>query len=750
MGLLERISSFWRRGSPNEAIQTETQVPENQTPITHSSEMVDETYYLYKMMQVENDRRAVLRDVENMLESDPLIDETNSRIARKAVRGGIFITVTGSGKHQKRIATRTGRKPGRGSELANRAQGIIDRFCTRCNIDANAVLWVSRMISDGDLFLNIVVEQIAEELRIGSIRWVPAIIMKRNEDQFGQFIDINRAFSEIDPQKGMYYATVIPDNAVRHFPLWAINHIRWKYRGGLYGNSQYKAIRKLSRQNATTDDDMVVRRRTRAPLRRVHNIGSKENPVDSKVVEKYKQEHRDAIVNGKYTPVTDYYHNGMGDVKNLEGDGNLDKIADVKYLYDKQNTGTIIPKGLVGHAEDINRDVLDDQKEEYYDTIEDIRHLLEYGDGGPFSGLRAIIDFELLLHGIDVEATGLTYDIMFQPLRNEAPSDIIDRTIKARKAGMLDHRTSVINIAHIFNIENPELIIQALEDEKQSKNKWNEIAPLSDSLFSRNIRGYKAFVDADEEEEENPPHLKGMNKIEKKTLKIWQQRFAREEEAVMQIEIPLSSVMLDAEDGEKQEVYLTEEEITAFLAAVTEVQQHDQETYAAELSYVYVASGEIGGQLAAATVGIKFDLFKEDILEDLLIHSSKRIVNIDETTREAIREALGKGYLVGSKKELIKLIHEALGEVYANAYHNRAEMIARTESMWAYNRAADRIYDEVEDLEEFEVLVTKDERTCKKCKKFIGQTYTRETAPELPAHPRCRCVKVPKFRKEDK
>ncbi|SDH70333.1 phage putative head morphogenesis protein, SPP1 gp7 family [Aneurinibacillus thermoaerophilus] len=747
MGLLERISSFWRRGSPNEAIQTETQVPENQTPITHSSEMVDETYYLYKMMQVENDRRAVLRDVENMLESDPLIDETNSRIARKAVRGGIFITVTGSGKHQKRIATKTGKKPGRGSDLANRAQGIIDRFSTRCKIDANAVLWISRMISDGDLFLNIMVERVADEVRIGSIRWVPAMIMKRNEDQFGQFIDINRAFSEIDPQKGMYYATVIPDNAVRHFPLWAINHIRWKYRGGLYGNSQYKAIRKLSRQNGTADDDMVVRRKTRAPLRRVHSIGSKDNPGDPKVVEKYKQEHKDLIINGKYVPTTDYYHNGMGDVKNLEGDGNLDKIADVKYLYDKQNTGTIIPKGLVGHAEDINRDVLDDQKEEYYDTIEDIRHLLEYGDGGPFSGLRAIIDFELLLHGIDVEATGLTYDITFQPLRTESPSDVIDRTIKAREAGVLDHRTSVINIAHIFNVEDPELILQALEDEKQasgaSKSKGNEIA---DSLFNGKSGGYRAFVDADEEGEEDPPHLKGMDKIEKKTLKIWQQRFAREEEAVMQIEISLSSVMLDAEDGEKQEVYLTEEEIAAFLEAVTEVQQQDQETYAAELSYVYVASGEIGGQLAAATVGIKFGLFKEDILEDLLTHSSKRIVNIDETTREAIREALGKGYLSGSKKELIKLIHEALGEVYANAYHNRAEMIARTESMWAYNRAADRIYDEVEDLEEFEVLVTKDERTCKKCKKFIGQTYTKETAPELPAHPRCRCVKVPKFK----
>lgn len=105
---------------------------------------------------------------------------------------------------------------------------------------------------------------------------------------------------------------------------------------------------------------MVVRRKVRAPLRRAHIFGTKDNPGSSDVIKQYKQEHRDAIVNGKYKPVTDYYMNGLGDIKNLEGDGNLDKIGDIKFLYDKEGTGTIVSKELVGHAEDINRDVLYD------------------------------------------------------------------------------------------------------------------------------------------------------------------------------------------------------------------------------------------------------------------------------------------------------------------------------------------------------------------------------------------------------
>jgi SPP1 gp7 family putative phage head morphogenesis protein len=728
--LIEKVTSWFRGGAPAPQLQTNHYVPEDATPYTHNTEEVDETLYIYKMFQVEADRRAILRDVEQMLANDPLIDETNARIGRKAVRGGIFVTVVGSGTHQKNIALKTGKKPGYGSQLANRAQVIIDNLMKRCKIDANAVLWVSRLLADGDLFLNIVVEQVDGQMRIKSIRWIPTAIMKRNEDQFGQFIDPMRAFSELDLQHGVYFNTIIPENAVRHFPLWAVNHIRWKYRGGLYGNSQYASIRKVSRQNISADDDMVVRRKVRAPLRRAHIFGTKDNPGNPDIIKQYKEEHRDAIVNGKYKPVTDYYMNGLGDIKNLEGDGNLDKIGDIKFLYDKEGTGTIVPKGLVGHAEDINRDVLDDQKDEYMDTLEDIRHVLEYGDGGPYSGLRAIIDFELLLHGIDVETTGLTYDLAFMPLRKESPKEAVERTGLALKDGTIDRRTAVTFIAPHFNVENPDFILRALEEEATVKEITDRDKGLGCCAIS--------FTDT----EQNDP-LKGIEKGEKEALKAWKKRFNREWEAVKKLKIPIKSSMSDAEDDEEQ-VYLDPEGIDDFVKQVAKIQKGDRGEYVADLQYVYTHSGKLGGTMASARVGLNFKLYREDIFDDLLLNSGTRIKDIDDTTLENIRVALAEGYVAGSKDELVELVHDALGKVYACAYQNRADMIARTESMWAYNRSSLHIYDEA-GVETFEILVTGDERTCPKCKGFIGKTYTRQTLPALPNHPRCRCVVVPLF-----
>lgn len=704
MGLMNKITSLWKK-EEKEPIKEE-----EYTPQSHSTEDVNEVDYLYRIMQVETNRRAIFRDVQNMLINDPLVDETNYRLARKAVRGGIFCIVNGSGKYQKQRALKTGVKAKRGSQVANRAQEIIDAFWKRCKIDSSSILWVSKLVADGDIFLNIVIEPYEDRYRIKAIRVSPPAIMKRNENEYGEFPDVQRAFSEIDPKDSLYYQTIIPDTAKKHFPLWAINHIRWKYRGGLYGTSQYVSIRKLSKQNLTADDDMVVRRKTRAPQRRVHSIGDKDKPGDPKDVEKYKAEHRDAIINGKYTPITDYFNNGRGDVKNLDGDGNLDKIGDAEYLYNKENIGTAIPKGLVGFAEDINRDVLDDQKEELYEIIEDIRTLLEYGDGGPFSGLRAIVELELLLHGIDVEMNDIKYDITFNALKNEPPKDLVERTIRAREARLIDQRTAVTQTAHLFNVEDPDTLLEALEEEaeqaKQQFNKNQNSRPKGGGhdVDDEEIEEEEDFKDADEMK-----HLKGMDKVEKKAMKIWKSRFDRLHKEIKKLIKDWELPMTDSEND------LTDEEIDKFIEAVAKVMSEDEEEYTANLQYVYTTSGKIGGTLAATSLGISFDILKEDIFNDLISEAGKRIKNIDQTTLNEIREALADAELKrGNIKQMQKALSNVVDETFANAYHNRLEMIARTESMWAYNRSALRTY--------------------------ASEGIDTTNAPGIPAHPRCRCA----------
>jgi hypothetical protein len=705
MGLFDKVTAIFKK----EGSSSEKTANNDYSSMGHSTEAVNEVDYLYAVMQVENNRRAILKDVQLMLSNDPLVDETNARLGRKTVRGGIYCIVSGSGKHQSRVAAKTGAKARRGANVANKAQQIIDALWARCKIDSAAALWVSKMIADGDIFLNIIVEEYEGRYRIKAIRLIPPLIMKRNENEFGEFEDISKAFSEIDPNNSLYYQTIVPERAKRHFPLWAINHIRWKYRGGLYGNSQYTSIRKLSKQNLGSDDDMVVRRKTRAPQRRVHSVGNKDKPGDPTVVNEYNAAHRDSIVNGKYTPNTDYYHNGLGDVKNLDGDGNLGEIRDVQYLYNKQNVGTVIPKGLAGFSEDINRDVLEDQKEELFETIEDIRTILEYGDGGPFSGLRAIVELELRLQGLDPDVNGIEFDITFNTLKNEPPKDLIERTRIAREAGLIDLRTAVVQISHVFNAENPEHILEALAEEQ-------------DEAAAKMKKEKKDFERGEKDEEDEPiedqslyqdaedyAHLKGLDKIERKALKTLKKRFSRIHKAIKKHINSWEGPITDAEST------LSKKDIDKFIEAVTKIHSDDEEVTQAELKYVYTDSAKIGGVLAAAAVGISFDIAKDDIIEDLLENAGKRIKGVDETTLKEIRLALAEAEMdKASITQMKKKLAGVVDEVFANAYHNRLEMIARTETMWAYNESALRTY-------------------------AAGGVDTTN-APGLPAHPRCRCA----------
>ncbi len=52
---------------------------------------------------------------------------------------------------------------------------------------------------------------------------------------------------------------------------------------------------------------------------------------------------------------TDYYLNKKGAVSPVQGDANLDQIADVAHLLDTFFSGSPAPKGLFGYVGDLSR-----------------------------------------------------------------------------------------------------------------------------------------------------------------------------------------------------------------------------------------------------------------------------------------------------------------------------------------------------------------------------------------------------------
>jgi SPP1 gp7 family putative phage head morphogenesis protein len=74
--------------------------------------------------------------------------------------------------------------------------------------------------------------------------------------------------------------------------------------------------------------------------------------------------------------------------------------------------------------------------------------------------------------------------------------------------------------------------------------------------------------------------------------------------------------------------------------------------------------------------------------------------------------------------------------------NQRAEVIARTETMRAVNGAAWDRYKQY-GVEQVEWLTALDDRQCDECEELNGKIFPIDEAPDLPVHPNCRCTLAP-------
>jgi SPP1 gp7 family putative phage head morphogenesis protein len=77
-----------------------------------------------------------------------------------------------------------------------------------------------------------------------------------------------------------------------------------------------------------------------------------------------------------------------------------------------------------------------------------------------------------------------------------------------------------------------------------------------------------------------------------------------------------------------------------------------------------------------------------------------------------------------------------------NVSYSRADALVRTELAHIQTQAAQQRYRDY-GLDEMEVLVDEDERTCPICSKLEGKRYSINDKPPVPVHPRCRCCMIP-------
>lgn len=133
----------------------------------------------------------------------------------------------------------------------------------------------------------------------------------------------------------------------------------------------------------------------------------------------------------------------------------------------------------------------------------------------------------------------------------------------------------------------------------------------------------------------------------------------------------------------------------------------------------------------------------QSVISVLKLRGIASITGIADETEKKIRQVISDAVIRGkSMNDIAGELTEQIGITF-----NRAKTIARTEVMYAFNTVAQEEYKHY-DVKKVEWLTASDERTCPICKPLNGKIFDIDKAPDIPAHPNCRCVLLPVIEEE--
>jgi len=347
--------------------------------------------YLYRRMWVDPVLRAAILDIRDMDKADGRVKKIHGRMARTAVKGGLKLCRTPS----KRISR------------------AWDDFQRRLQLSRPAKLESDArgLVMEGNLPMQWVLDP--QRRVVAGVR-MPSETLLPKVGPNGRFDDPMQAFEQYDLQTG---------RLVHTFPLWQLTLERLTPDNyddlGSLGRPYLDASRTVWKKLMMTDEDLVIRRRMRAPLRLSHVLEG----ADKTALEDYEKK----INNEKSEITTDFFSNRKGGVTAVQGDANLDQIADISYLLDTFFAGSPAPKGLFGYTGDLARDILEDLKRDYFDEIDALQDTLAsvYAEG---------FRLELLLAGINPDNED--YSVEFAERLTETPNQRTDRALKLQALGV--------------------------------------------------------------------------------------------------------------------------------------------------------------------------------------------------------------------------------------------------------------------------------------------------------------------------
>ena len=353
--------------------------------------------YLYREFWVDPEVRQSILDIRAMDKVDGRVKAIHRKTARTAAKGGLVLRVKDGPKW---------------------LQDQWRRFELACGLGKVQKLQsdVRGLMMEGNLPLQWYLDSAGNVA--GCVR-MPAETILPKVGPHGRFLDVTRAYEQVDVNGAG------KQHVLATFALWQLtlcrldpdNYDDW----GALGRPYLDASRSIWKKLTMTEEDLVIRRRTRAPQRLAHFLeGASKEDMDL-----YRAEVESNIAQGNYK---DFFANKKGAVQAVEGDVNLDHIADVAYLIDGFYSGAPAPKGLFGLGlKDLQRDILEDLKKDYFDEIDALQDTAS-------EGYEAGFRLHLLLQGRNPDA--YDFEVQFLERRTDTPNQRADLALKYQALGM--------------------------------------------------------------------------------------------------------------------------------------------------------------------------------------------------------------------------------------------------------------------------------------------------------------------------
>lgn len=322
------------------------------------------------LMQVfsgESTRRAIVQDCRTMYEEDTRAQGVIDALAKDATRGGFALAVEGP--------------------RAEEAKAIADEMLERVGVWERIDDWVRLTLRDGDTYLEI---GAASNGDIVEITRKPTLEMVRMSDEFDRITNPSTAFVWTDKVfAGLAGMGALPPGAVA-FAEWQILHVRHHPdENQRYGRPLFASARKPYKRMSEGELDIAIRRKTRAGMKYVHSL---EDASDAEI-EAYRIRNQDAL-DDPFAAVADFFSSKRTNIQAIQGDANLAQIDDVVHHIRTWWIASPVPMGLLGYGQDLNRDVLEEQGEQYSRACEEMSRWVSE------QIVRPLIERQWLLKGI--------------------------------------------------------------------------------------------------------------------------------------------------------------------------------------------------------------------------------------------------------------------------------------------------------------------------------------------------------------